>query len=48
MRKFETALGASHHPTGHVSASGSLVLSSDDMSRGKDAGAERLFERSRA
>jgi len=38
MRKFETAFGASHHPTGHVSASGSLVRSSDDMSQGKDAG----------
>jgi len=26
VRKFETALGASQHPTGHISALGSLVI----------------------
>jgi len=36
MRKFETAFGASQHPTGHVSASGP-GLKSDDSDEGKDA-----------
>jgi hypothetical protein len=45
MRKFETAFGASQHPTWHVSASGSLVSRSDDIDGGKDAAWKREFLR---
>jgi hypothetical protein len=36
MRKFETALRASQHPTRHVPAY--LWCNSDDIGEGKDAG----------
>jgi hypothetical protein len=44
MRKFETALRASQHPSGHVSASGPLVIGLMRSVEERTRGTERLFE----